>query len=207
MGSIGKISRQAFTIVAFSMFAVSIHSPNLSAGSEAQYRSKYAGQEKRDIKTLSAEDIQELRSGSGWGLAKAAELNGLPGPKHILEMKEEIGLTSAQERLIVALFNEMHKEAIVAGNAFIEYERVLNDRFAQRKMNEKELNELLAKISETYKSLRYIHLSAHLKTPGILTEDQIEKYNQLRGYSSEDPCDKIPKGHDPVMWRKHHDCD
>jgi len=44
--------------------------------------SKYAGEENRAIKSLSESDIEELLSGSGWGLAKAAELNGVPGPAH-----------------------------------------------------------------------------------------------------------------------------
>ena len=120
-------------------------------------------------------------------------------------MKKEIELTFEQERMVVALYNDMNKEAIAFGNKLIEYEKNLNNRFAERKIDEKALDELLTKISETYKSLRYTHLSAHLKTPGILTEDQIKKYNKLRGYSSDDPCANIPEGHDPVMWRKHND--
>ncbi|MBW2205899.1 MAG: hypothetical protein JRG79_03245 [Deltaproteobacteria bacterium] len=207
MGSVRKIAKQICRIVAFSIIAISLNSLNLFAGSEHEYTSKYVGQEKRQIKSLSDEDIKELKAGAGWGLAKAAELNGLPGPKHILEMKKEIELTSEQERLVVALYNDMNKEAIVAGNKLIEYEKVLNNRFAERKINEIVLDELLTKISETYKSLRYTHLSAHLKTPSILTEDQIKKYNKLRGYASDDPCAKIPAGHDPVMWRKHNNCD
>ena len=140
-------------------------------------------------------------------MAKATELNGLPGPKHILDMKKEIVLTSEQEKMVVALYNDMKKEAITLGNKLIEYEKDLNNRFAERIVDEKVLDELLTKISKTYKSLRYTHLSAHLKTPSILTEDQIEKYNKLRGYSSDDPCANIPVGHDSVIWRKHNNCD
>ena len=55
--------------------------------------------------------------------------------------------------------------------------------------------------------LRFVHLSTHLKTPDILSEDQIEKYNRLRGYFGKNPCSDIPKGHDPEMWRKHNDCE
>jgi hypothetical protein len=83
----------------------------------------------------------------------------------------------------------------------------LNDRFAERNIDEKLLDELLGEIAETYRALRHTHLSAHLKTPGILTGEQIEKYNTLRGYSSDDPCENIPAGHDPVMWRRHNDCE
>jgi uncharacterized SAM-dependent methyltransferase len=101
----------------------------------------------------------------------------------------------------------MNKKAVRLGNKLIEYEEELSNRFVERNIDEKILDELLEKISETYKSLRFVHLSAHLKTPTILTESQIKKYNKLRGYSSDDPCENIPKGHDPVMWRKHNNCD
>lgn len=206
MGNVRRIMKHICFVTTFLLIAISLNTISLFAASELEYNSKYAGQEKRDIKSLSDEDIKELKAGAGWGLAKAAELNGLPGPKHILEMKKEINLTSEQEIIIVALYNDMKKEAIALGNKLIEYERDLNNRFAQRKIDEKILDELLIKISETYKLLRHTHLSAHLKTPSILTEDQIEKYNKLRGYSSDDPCENIPVGHDPTMWRKHNNC-
>ena len=176
-----------------------------AAGSE--FRSEYVGQETRGIKSLSAADIEELRAGGGWGLAKAAELNGLPGPKHILEMKEQIALTPGQESRVVALYEEMRREAMALGARLIEHERELDRGFVQRTIDEKALGEILGRIAEVYKSLRQTHLSAHLKTPGILTGDQIATYNRLRGYTSDDPCANVPEGHDPVMWRRHNNCD
>jgi len=207
MRSVRKKTKQICLVVTFTIVAITFNTTSTIAASGYEYKSKYIGQERREIKSLSNDDIKELRAGDGWGLAKAAELNGLPGPKHILEMKKEIELTAEQERTVVALYNDMHKEAIALGHKLIEYEKELNSRFAQRNIDEKVLDQLLTNISETYKSLRYTHLSAHLKTPGILTEAQIKKYNKLRGYSSDDPCANIPEGHDPVMWRKHNNCD
>ena len=200
-----KVKAICFIII-IALVVIPLSSLMLLASSEPAYKSKYIGQEKRDIKSLSEEDIKELKAGAGWGLAKAAELNGLPGPKHILEMKQEIDLTAKQEKMVIALYNKMNKEAISLGNKLIEYEEELNYGFADRNIDEKTLDELLEKISETYKSLRFTHLSAHLQTPSILTESQIRKYNKLRGYSSDDPCENVPKGHDPIMWRKHNNC-
>ena len=71
---------------------LSIVSVTVNSAEPPVYQSSYAGQEKRLIKSLSKYDIQQLRSGKGWGLAKAAELNGMPGPSHILQMKSKIGL-------------------------------------------------------------------------------------------------------------------
>lgn len=60
--------------------------------------SPYAGLETRAIKSLSDADIETLRQGGGWGLALAAELNGVPGPAHLLELKDEIGLAGSGQR-------------------------------------------------------------------------------------------------------------
>ena len=170
------------------------------------YKSKYAGEEKREIKSLSEADIEELKNGEGWGLAKAAELNGVPGPAHLLEMKDEINLSTEQVRVIEDLYQKMKQAAIPLGLELIGLERELNNHFADRTITDELLDELLDKIAQVRKKLRYVHLSTHLKTPNILTTEQIALYNQLRGYSSEDPCKNIPKGYDPKMWKRHHNC-
>ena len=176
------------------------------SSSETAFKSKYAGEEKREIKSLSQADIEELENGRGWGLAKAAELNGVPGPVHLLEMKEEIGLSQEQIGQIENLFYNMRQKAIPLGIALIDYERDLNAHFADGTISEALLRELLGKIAQVQEELRYVHLSAHLKTPDILSAEQIDMYNGLRGYFSDDPCRTIPKGHDPEMWKKHHNC-
>ena len=185
-----------FLLIPLSGFAVSEHS----------HKSKYVGQERREIKSLSETDIEELRNGGGWGLAKAAELNGLPGPAHLLEMKKEIGLSPKQIQSIENLFQKMKQEAIPLGLKLIALERQLNNHFANRTISDESLRELVQRISQVHSELRLVHLSTHLKTPEILTPEQITLYNKLRGYSSDDPCENIPKGHDPEMWKKHHNC-
>ena len=54
----------------------------------------YAGQQTRVIKALSLQETQDLLDGKGLGLAKAAELNGYPGPMHTLEHADAMKLTS-----------------------------------------------------------------------------------------------------------------
>ncbi len=173
---------------------------------DPSHKSKYVGQENREIKSLSEADIAELKSGKGWGLAKAAELNGVPGPVHLLEMKAEIHLSNRQIQAIETLHRKMQQAAIPLGLELIELERELNDHFANRTITKELLGDLLEKVAHVHKKLRHVHLSAHLETPNILTREQISLYNKLRGYSSDDPCENIPEGHDPDMWRKHHDC-
>jgi hypothetical protein len=170
------------------------------------HKSKYAGEEKREIKSLSVTDIEELQNGKGWGLAKAAELNGVPGPVHLLEMKEEIDLSAEQIRAIEDIYMKMKQEAVPLGLEIIELERKLNNHFANRTITNELLVQILQKIAQVHGQLRYVHLSTHLKTPDILKSEQITIYNKLRGYSSDDPCENVPKGHDPTMWKKHHNC-
>jgi hypothetical protein len=200
--------RQLSVLMASSLAAsvVSAATPGTDHSGHSQV-SKYAGQEGRAIKSLSAEDIAELQRGGGWGLAKAAELNGVPGPAHLLEMKVEIPLTSEQIGSIEALHAKMKQKAIAKGEELIALETKLEQHFIERTITDPLLHELLGKITTTRSELRYIHLSTHLETPKLLSEQQISRYNQLRGYSSsQDPCDNIPEGHDPEMFRKHNNC-
>jgi hypothetical protein len=181
---------------------------SLSGGSMAAEKppiSKYSGQEKRALKALSAADIAELRRGGGWGLAKPAELNGLPGPAHLLELKHKIPLTADQSAAIASIYDHMKSQAIAHGEKLIALERRLDQNFARKTITDDLLRSLLGEIAAARRQLRYIHLSVHLKTPAILSVAQIKKYNALRGYA-EDPCAKIPTGHDPVQWRKHNGC-
>ncbi|MDX1739904.1 MAG: Spy/CpxP family protein refolding chaperone [Rhodothermales bacterium] len=177
-----------------------------ASDSVAQHRSTYAGQEHREIKSLSNQDLDDLRAGRGWGLARAAELNGVPGPIHLLEMKEEIDLSEEQVAQIERLYQNMKEQAIPLGLKLIELERELDESFANGTIDEHSLKQLLAEIAGVHKDLRYAHLSAHLKTPDILMPSQIENYNRLRGYSTDDPCANVPAGHDPAMWKKHNNC-
>jgi len=171
------------------------------------HASKYQGEETRAIKSLSDDDVAELLKGGGWGLAKAAELNGLPGPAHLLEMKDEIGLDSDQLGKIEALFMAMREDAKSLGKQMIDLETELEAGFRDRSVDETALRDVLGRIAEVRASLRFAHLSAHLETPKILTERQIGQYNELRGYNvGSDPCANVPAGHDETMWRKHNGC-
>lgn len=39
----------------------------------------------------------------------------------------------------------------------------------------------------------------------ILSAEQVARYNTLRGYA-ENPGASVPEGHDPVMRRRHNNC-
>ena len=177
-----------------------------NAADRHTHSSPYQGQESRQIKSLSAADIEELSDGDGWGLAKAAELNGIPGPVHLLELKDAIPLDAEQVTRITALYRDMKAAARRKGVQLIALERALDRRFREGSVSEDVLERSLSEIGNVQSALRFIHLKTHLKTPEILTEEQIRRYNQLRGYATAGPCDNAPEGHDAARWRRHNGC-
>ncbi|QPP48908.1 MULTISPECIES: hypothetical protein [unclassified Halomonas] len=179
------------------------------ASTQYQHHSPYAGFEEREIKSLSHDDIEELRRGGGWGLALPAELNGMPGPAHLLELSDQIPLRDEQETAIEARFENMQRQAIEAGERLIEAERAIEKAFAERSLEKEGLRRLLAQAEEARAELRFVHLAAHLDTLPLLDDDQVARYNQLRGYASEEesPCDSVPEGHDPERYRQHIGCE
>lgn len=164
------------------LLAVLLPFPALAQGKHT-HSSPYAGQQMREIKSLSAEDIAELEEGGGWGLAKAAELNGMPGPSHVLTMKHELRLTADQEASTVRIFNRMRDDAIGEGRNLIARETTLEVGFRKRSISPKSLQERIREIETSRSNLRYIHLSAHLEMMGVLKEEQVKLYKELRGYS------------------------
>lgn len=188
----------------FTLIVLFVFSASVSAFAEV-YKSKYLGEEHRKIKSLAPDDIVELKKGGGWGLAKAAELNGVPGPAHILEMEDKINLTDDQKKKIQHIYNGMKAEAVSLGEQLIHLEEALNNHFSSGTMNQVLLEKLVHEIGSVRSKLRIAHLSTHLQTPKILSSDQIKLYNQLRGYSN-DPCENVPEGHNAKMWKKHNGC-
>ena len=122
-------------------------------------------------------------------------------------MKDEIDLDGAQHAAIRTIYRRMKSRAILHGERLIELERRLENAFRSRTITDALLRTSLDAIAEARKELRYVHLAAHVETLGVLSEKQIRAYNTLRGYSASDPCNNVPKGHDPAMWRRHNGCD
>lgn len=165
----------------------------------------YSGFESRPIKSLSDSDVAELKRGGGWGLALPAELNGKPGPAHLLEHSEALELTKHQVAELTDIFERMRAEAIDAGERLIAAEAELSAAFEGGSPSPTELALLVRNAEAARADLRIVHLSRHLEASPLLTAAQIEKYQVLRGYQ-EDPCRSVPEGHDAAMWKKHNGC-
>jgi Spy/CpxP family protein refolding chaperone len=145
----------------------------------------YAGQQTRAIKALSPEDIDELRTGAGMGLAKAAELNGYPGPLHVLALAKELRLTPGQIRLVADIRERMSAAAKPLGGEIIDREQELDRLFAQGHVTPEHLWAETAAIGALQGRLRSVHLAEHLETRDVLTPEQLSGYRQMRGYGDE----------------------
>ena len=144
----------------------------------------YAGMQGRSIKALSDQQIADLNAGRGMGLALAAELNGYPGPSHVLELADKLNLTADQRASMQRLFDAMKDEAMPLGSKLIEQEAELDRQFASRTITPESLKASTAAVAATQGILRETHLKYHLSTGSILTPAQMTKYAELRGYGS-----------------------
>ena len=144
--------------------------------------SPYAGQQSREIKALSDEEIAGLLSGKGMGFAKTAELNGLARPAYVLEFETELQLTAEQHVRTEALFASMSASARTSGPLLVTKEQELDRLFASNAISAGQLSSALREIGQLQTQVREAHLQAHLAQVEILTPEQNALYRVLRGY-------------------------
>jgi hypothetical protein len=156
----------------------------LGGAALAQEAQPYAGMDARSIKTLSEQQVDDLRAGRGMGLALAAELNGYPGPSHAIELSASLQLSSDQVAKLGDAVAAMKAETIPIGELLISQERDLNEEFASQRITPASLQAAVEAIGATQAVLRGAHLKYHLSTAAILTPEQIRRYAELRGYGS-----------------------
>lgn len=142
----------------------------------------YAGIQDRRNKALSAEQEADLREGRGMALALAAELNGYPGPMHVLEHAEALRLTAAQRATAEALRVRMLAEARALGARIVALEEELDALFAGGQADARRLAAITAALGALGGRLREAHLATHIEMRAALDAGQREAYAQLRGY-------------------------
>ena len=155
---------------------------SLALVTSAHAQTPYAGMQSRPIKALSEQQIADLNAGRGMGLALAAELNGYPGPLHVLELADKLELSADQRAGMQRLFDAMKAEAMPLGAKLIAQEAELDRQFAARTVTPESLKASTAAVAATQGILRETHLKYHLSTGSILTPAQMTKYAELRGY-------------------------
>ncbi len=146
--------------------------------------SPYAGEQTRPIKALSESDVTQLLNGHGMGLARAAELNSYPGPRHVLDLADELKLTSDQATELNRVFDAMKVAALPLGRELVARETELDRLFTGRTASPAAVLALTREIGRLQGELRAVHLNAHVATVGILQPTQVARYDELRGYTT-----------------------
>jgi len=126
-------------------------------------------------------DKDALLKGLGMGLATIADVNNYPGPKHVIGLRTELGLTRDQLKKTEALDKVVSSSAVAKGEEIVLAEEQLYKLFEAGTISEKALRLQLEQIAKLRADLRFIHLQAHLRMKQILTPDQIKQYSEIRG--------------------------
>ena len=165
------------------LLSLAVASSLIACTSQPKEQSLYVGQEARDIKALAPSEIAGLLGGKGLGFAKSAELNGYPGPSHVLELGERLGLSQQQLAETNAIFGRMEASAKTHGAELVQAEREHEELFRSRQVTPKLLSEAVQRIASYQAKVRNAHLVAHVEQTNLLTPSQVAQYNSLRGYA------------------------
>lgn len=150
--------------------------------------------------SLSEKEIHQLLQGKGMGMAKVAELNGYPGPKHVLELKEALNLTPEQEAQSQLLFSTMYSKASQLGQKLVAIETEMEAAFAAGVDKPGEFRKLVKQSAKLRGQIRLAHIEAHVNQKKLLTADQIAAYTELRqqakgGHQGHSTCGKKKMKH------------
>jgi len=129
--------------------------------------------------------FRALRQGRGTGMARAAEINGYPGPMHVLQLTEELALSDEQVARTREIRDGVRDRAPEIGRQIIAAEQRLASMFAEDRASAAAMDALLEEIAGLRARLRGLHLNAHLEQARVLSDEQIEQYMKLR-HSGED---------------------
>lgn len=160
----------------------------------------YTVRQNRPIKALSEQDVAALLAGQGAGFAKAAELNGYPGPAHVLELSTPLHLSEAQLRATEALVSEHRARARQLWAQLLAAEAELDELFARKQAAADGVDLATQKIALLQARLRAEHLKTHLAQAALLDPEQMRRYAALRGYGDAEN----PTPAHPAARHQHH---
>ena len=89
------------------------------------------------------------------GIALAGELNGYPGPAHVLELASMLDLSKAQHDRTQELFEEMQKTAILLVTELLATETELDPAFVDGDVKDASLHRILADTAASRASSLY----------------------------------------------------
>jgi Spy/CpxP family protein refolding chaperone len=123
---------------------------------------------------------KNIATGRGFGMAFVADRNGYPGPLHVLELKDQLKLTAEQEAKIRAMLTAMFAESRPKSERLLAAEDNLRRLFASDQASETSVRAAMADVERARTEVRLVHLMFHLKSRGVLTDEQRRLYHEAR---------------------------
>jgi len=172
------MSRRALVLAALLLLLV----PVVAAAQHAGHQHTPGAPSEGHLKAQACLDEFDavVRDGRGFGMAFAADQQGYPGPMHVLELKDRLGLSPEQETRVRALVDAMFAESRPKGARLLEAEARLRALFTSDRADESSVRAATAEVERARAELRLVHLLAHLKTRDVLTDVQRRHYHEAR---------------------------
>jgi hypothetical protein len=138
-----------------------------------------------EIPGLGADEVAELLEGRGMGQARVADVQGYPGPRHVLDAwgAGALPLSAGQATRIQEIARTMASEARRVGRLVLDTERELALAFRGGGIDAVSLRPRVERIAALRGELRTVHLRAHIETRAVLDPAQIARYTELRGHA------------------------
>jgi Spy/CpxP family protein refolding chaperone len=127
---------------------------------------------------------KQYLDGAGMGYARAAEQNHFPGPMHVLELADQLKLTGEQRSATQRLMETHKAQARGIGAELVTAERELEQLFRGGNVDEGALARAARTTAALEGEYRLAHLETHRRMRGLLSEEQLKRYDELRGYGS-----------------------
>lgn len=171
-------------LVLVTLLSISLLSAEALAQDPGSHRhgQPYAGQQAREVSTLSPQELQAYLDGRGMGLARPAEVNGFPGPMHVIELGEPLKLTAAQLERVRAVYERMKAKATDLGARYVDAEKAVDAAFKSGRGDAGEVSARVAEANRLLAEIRLTHLVAHIEITPMLSAEQLARYAELRGY-------------------------
>jgi Spy/CpxP family protein refolding chaperone len=113
-------------------------------------------------------------------MAFAADRHGYPGPMHVLELRERLGLSREQEAQVRRLMEAMFQRARPLSARLLHAEQRLERLFADGAADESSIRAAVADAERARADVRLVHLLTHRDTRDVLTPAQRQRYREAR---------------------------
>ena len=123
---------------------------------------------------------ENVRDGRGFGMAFVADQQGYPGPLHVLELKNRLGLSRDQEAKAEVLLAAMFAESRPKSARLLDAEAKLRRLFAGSRPDEAAVRAAVTEVEMARADVRLVHLMFHLKMRDALTDEQRRVYQEAR---------------------------